>query len=106
MSLAALLAPDWVEERGCVMRADAYEPENFETWWRKTDGDRRAVEAVINHVHMYDVIEDTSDSDLRVLAEAVARCWRESLALTFPGREFTVEVVEDYGPTIVAYTTP
>jgi hypothetical protein len=80
--LARLIAPDWRETRGCVIRADTYEPDNLERWWSAAKGNPNAVEAGLNHA------------------------WRATLARDFPGRQFEVTLDDDYGPTSVAISTP
>ena len=79
--------PEWLFERGIGedRAALARTVNNFVVWDElRTDGDR------------VDAVDDMA-------AEFVASCWRARAAEQFPGREVVVEVVEQYGPTVVMY---
>lgn len=86
--------------------AEPYEEANFLEWWSKLSGDRRAIEGVINHVHLWAVFmggEEDDGGELERLAEAVAECWAGVLKNRYPGRRFDVRVnssPDDYGPTV------
>lgn len=100
---ADLIFPTWIEVRGCVLRESQYEQQNFEQWWETTNGTVPAVEAVINHLHLWDLFEPKDDIDYRaleVLAPKVAFGWHCSAKQQFPDRDFEAEVTDDYGPTI------
>ncbi len=108
LRLARLIAPSWREERGCVIRADVYEPENFEQWRTATEGTPSRVEAGLNHLHLWDMLPDTDETDygeLWDLGDVIAHSWSATLAFTFPGREFSVTLTDDYGPTVSVTTT-
>ncbi len=96
-----------VEVRGCVLRSGAFTPETFEQWWSATGGDRRAIEGVINHLHIWDLdlhVDAPDDEPANAAAEAIATAWRARLAETFPTRAFEVEITDDYGPTITFFS--
>jgi hypothetical protein len=71
--LARLIAPEWREERGCVIRADTYEPENFERWWESAKGDVNGVEAELNHLHLWDMLPGTDERHYGELWEPSSR---------------------------------
>lgn len=106
---ARLLSPELVLVRGCVILKDSYSPENFEHWWQTEGGDTVRIEAVINHLHLWDLFEPNGDEDERALeslAGFIATSWRRHASGAFPDREFRVEVTDDYGPTIVMTSVP
>lgn len=106
---ARLLAPELVLVRGCVILKDAYDPENFERWWQTVNGDTVRIEAVLNHLHLWDVFEPDGEEDERALeslANLVARSWDLHASRVRPDRTFRVEVMDDYGPTIVMTSSP
>ena len=83
--------PEFVVVDDHVLRADAYEPDNFETW--RAGHDRTAVEGVLNHVHILDLFPacgSASETQLRSLGRTLARMLEAKLALEFPDREFHV----------------
>jgi hypothetical protein len=101
--LARHVAPEWIEERGCVLRKAAFSPANFEEWWETTGGDVVRVEAVINHVHLWDLLPATGEGDfgeLWELGEVMVVAWKAGLAQAFPDRAFDVVLSDDYGPTV------
>jgi hypothetical protein len=112
VGFAGLFWPSFVEVRGCVLLSERYDAATFEEWWAKLDGDVRGIEAVVNHVHLWDLFdpeaERVPDEALVDLAEVLARCWRAALADRYPGRSFDVAVTADeaeYGPTITISST-
>jgi hypothetical protein len=107
LDLARLIAPHWREERGCVIRADVFEPENFNQWWAGAKGNHTGVEAGLNHLHLWDMLPGTDERDygeLWDLGEIMVRSWQATLARDFPGRQFDVTLSDDYGPTVCAIT--
>ena len=113
---AALLWPDWVEVEGCVLRREMADEENVRQWMATEGGSVQRTEWVVNHVHLYDEVEqgweeprELLDERLLAVAERLAAAWRASLAAAFPSRVFHVEVAgaeEDYGPTVYAFSAP
>lgn len=110
LALAHLFWPEFVEVRGCVLLSRSYEQEAFDRWWQELSGDRRRIERVLNHVHLYDVFTDDQELApavtklaLAELGEILVACWTCALAAQFPGCKFRVELrseEEEYGPTI------
>ena len=105
-----LLWPDFVEVRGCLIRADAYESSNFESWWNETNGDRPRIESVLNHLHLWDVFPGYDDDAgvLGELADVLIETWAAALDLHYPDCSFRVDRDDHYGPgiTFSALTAP
>jgi hypothetical protein len=112
VALLTLCSPAFVEARGCVLLAEHYGERTFENWWTTLRGDRRAVEQVVNHVHLWDVLPSTDDVPEAVVeqfAHRLAELWRGLLAQRYPARTFTVEVdtsPDEYGPTLTLFQEP
>lgn len=113
IAFAGLFWPRFVEVRGCVLLAEHFDAASFERWWEQLDGDRPAIEATINHLHLWDVFDPEADgvppAGMRWLAAVLARTWRAALDEQFPDRELTVSVSDepdDYGPTLVVASLP
>jgi hypothetical protein len=111
---ARLLWPDWVEVDGCILRRDVADVDNVQRWLAAEGGSVQRTEWALNHVHLYDEVEEGWDEPQQILdqrleqvAERLAAAWRASLAAAFPSRTFHVEVAtrdEDYGPTVYAFS--
>jgi hypothetical protein len=66
-------------------------------WMEVLDGDRSAVERVVNHVHPWSLLgtdADTPSDVAEAFASFLAGSWRAWLAFRYPGRRFQVEVFE------------
>ena len=102
-----LAFPAAVEYRGRVFRASAFEPANIDRWFTQL-GDPVAVERVVNHVHLWDVMADSEDVDreAQLLLAPLAQCWTAALCLALPDRELTVLATPDggYGPELTFHS--
>ena len=67
-----------------------YSPEIFEDWWQAHPGNLRAIESVINHVHLWvfqPTDEDETNLEYKVieqLAERMLICGRAAAAAQVP----------------------
>ena len=91
--------PEWVEVEGCVLRRDVADADNVRRWLATDDGSVQQTEWALNHVHLYDEVEEGWEEpdevlDLRLeeVAQRLAGAWRASLAVAFPSRTFVVDV--------------
>lgn len=108
LAVGKVLWTGYVEVRSCVLIQERFDDESFEQWWDHFGGNVRAIEQVINHVHLWDLFPaDAGNVELEVamrkMAELIAAGWRCSLATEFPDRRFDVitsDGSEDYGPTV------
>jgi len=107
VAFAKLFWPDFLEVEDHVLLAERYYPENFARWqdWRRRTGaERWRVEAVLNEVHLYDLLlEEAALPLLEYLAATLKRCWQAALREAFPGRRFIIlyeTEPEAYGPTL------
>ena len=109
VAVARLVVPSLIEVRGCALLAWRYDEANFDEWWNRLEGDVPRIEAVMNHIHLWDVFLDEVNEDAaRDLVALLERTWRLALAAAFPDRDFVVIVgddPEDYGPTISFHTS-
>jgi hypothetical protein len=108
-AFATLFWPTFVESRGCVLLAERYDEDAFEAWRQSLNGDRRGIEAVVNHVHIWDIFDPDAEGMpgdvLEALVEVLVGGWEAALKDAFPGRHFRVEVVlDDYGPTLTFFS--
>ena len=100
-----LFWPDFVEHDGCILRA-GFAEENYRGFMQQTGGDKRAVEAVINHVHISDLIskpEGPSEEQAVYLGRLLQEMWQAKLEREFPGRAFTVRFDADDDDTLYVH---
>ena len=100
-----LFWPDFVEHDGCILRA-GFSEESYLGFLEQTGGDKRAVEAVINHVHIFDLIskpEGPSDEQAAYLGRLLQEMWRAKLEREFPGRAFIVCYDQDDDDTVYVH---
>jgi hypothetical protein len=109
--LSTIFWPDFVEFQGCVFLDFKFDEKGVNNWLDQLKGDLRAVEAVVNQVHLWDVFAPTSPEEYEVLSQLAGRVsdmWRAAARLAFPDREFQISVTDDpeeYGPTLTLMST-
>ena len=105
--ISMLFWPDFVEFQGCVFLEFKFDEDGVGVWIDQLKGDLRAVESVVNQVHLWDMFAPTSPKEYAVLSQLAGRLvdmWRSALRRAFPGRQFLITVTDDpeeYGPTLV-----
>lgn len=89
---------DFVVHDGCLLR-EGFTLENFNQWMNVTNGDRTAVEAVMNHEHILDLFvnhESELTSEQVLLAGRVIReMWSAKLSKEYPHLPVTVSFPDD-----------
>lgn len=107
IAYANLFWPKFVEHEGCVLRDEAFEIESFNTWMQSTDGNRREVEAVINHVHILDIFGNEAATptldQVLCLGRFLKATWEAKLKLEFPGKAVKVSFPEEPEPDLINY---
>lgn len=105
--LLEIVLPKFIVVRGCVLRETKYEPSNFEHWWSESKGNTQAVESVINELHLWDLFDSAPGEydegeylAMEAMAPRIADAWRSIAEVQFADRTFTVEVGDEYGPTV------
>ena len=90
-----LFWPEFVELDGCVFFAGVTEG-NYKAFLEQTGGDKRAVEAVLNHRHLLDLFVDSQPTREQVvyLGRLLREMWAAKLARDFPARRFVVRFPE------------
>ncbi len=92
-----LFWPDFVEREGCVFFAD-FSIESYRGFMDPCQGDRRRVEAVMNHVHILEYFTHPYGSataeQIVYLGRLLKNIWQTKLAHDFPSRQFVVSFPE------------
>src|SRR5579872_2776761 len=97
---ARILWPDFVEHDGCILLGESVDEPNYRSWLAQTKGDRKRVEAVMNHQHIVDLFSRSHhEPPSREVVIYVGRLMRDilqtKLARDFPDRKITVIFAED-----------
>lgn len=107
IAYSELFWPSFVEHDGCVLLAGRFDHQNFESWLAATNGDRRAVEGVMNHTHILDLFvqHQTEPTQEQVvwLGRLLKEMWQAKLDREFPGRDIVVSFPEDAGDDLLGY---
>jgi hypothetical protein len=90
---ARLFWPRIVQFGEYVLLEKSADAEAVRAWEAQVQGDRRAIEAVLNHVHMIDVhpsVEENSESQLIELGRVMRDMLEAKLKWQFPDLRFAV----------------
>lgn len=104
--ISSFFWPEFAEYRGCVFLGFVFDSATIDLWYNRFRGDTEAIEAMVNHIHLWDYLAPKNDAERTALSEVavrVSQMWRAALRAAFPGREFSISVTDDpddYGPTV------
>ncbi|WP_405740379.1 hypothetical protein OG422_05645 [Streptomyces sp. NBC_01525] len=63
LAAAWLFCPETVEYRGCVFLKERFRQDTVDDWFTNLGDDRRRIEAVVNHVELWDMFGNTPLAD-------------------------------------------
>lgn len=102
--LAGLFWPRFIEVDGYVLVADHFEPDSFAEWREQRPDSRPAVENVINHVHLLDIVNPRARTEaVGQAGRHITQAWRETLDAALP----ELDVAVDWDPqerVVTAFT--
>ena len=105
IAFGQLFWPRFVLFRDCVFWR-AIDPAIFEKWLRQVNSEKRAVEAMLNHVHVLDLFPNSADKATRQqlvhVGKLLQEMWSCKLAHDFPQRTFDVMFTEGDPADLVA----
>jgi hypothetical protein len=93
-AFAKMFWPDFVEVEDCVILQRNYSLEAFAEWMERYDGDRRAVESMLNHTHIADLFLNSPrdvtypDELYEFVAHALIYGWKQALHDKYPEKRF------------------
>ena len=105
---ARILWPDFVEHDGCIFLGGSLDEDNYRAWLAQTKGDRKRVEAVMNHQHILDLFSRSHhEPPKREAVIYIGRLMKDMLQAKlnrdFPDRKVTVTFAEDGVGDLVDY---
>lgn len=90
---AGLFWPEFVSHQGGVFLADTFDEATFQRWFEALGGDIRAVEQMMNHRHVCDLVPSSSElgkDNICFFGSVLANLWQRCLETQFPERRFHV----------------
>jgi hypothetical protein len=109
VAFSRIFWPRFVEARGCVLWDRAYEESNFNVWQENLSGDNQRIEATLNQLRVWQVVEsEDTDEDwqaLEFIAACIAKSWRAALRAEFPDRAFDVRIINSEDGPIVTFSS-
>ena len=107
IAYADLFWPSFLAHDGCIFLSHRFEKANYDSWLATTKGNRRAVETVINHVHILDLFMQRDPEPVReqvvYLGRLLREMWHAKLARDFPGQSIVVSFPEEAGDDLLGY---
>ena len=87
-----LFWPDLIEHAGGVFLADGFAESVFDQWAAVLNGDIGAIERVMNHRHLTDLLahDEVPPAGLAYLGRTLAEMWAARLERRFPEHRFAV----------------
>jgi hypothetical protein len=102
-----LFWPAFVSHDGCVFRANMFDLKNYSNWMGQLKGDRRAVQAVMNHLHLgtflADEGHDPTHEQVMYLGNLLKETWSAKLGLDYPGQAVMVTFAGGEAADLRAY---
>jgi hypothetical protein len=107
IAYATILWPQFVEHDDCVFRANTFNPDNYSSWMSSLNGNRKRVEAMMNHLHILDIFVNAnrppSQSMVLYVGRMLKDMWQTKLNRDFPAKQITVSFPEDYSEDLSQY---
>lgn len=114
IAFTKLFLPDIIEHEGGIFLAETFNQETYEQWKAKLGNDITAIEKVMNHLHIDDLLPGTEKvgiDNLYYLGNAIAiamrsiiaQMWTSRLKSLFPERKFQVTCDRDEYTVVVTF---
>ncbi len=97
--------PQFVEFDGYILLG-GFEESSLRGFEKMTEGNRVAVEAVMNHIHIADIhanVENYNIEQLRYLGRTLRQIYTAKLSLEYPHRNFAVVFNDEPGLEAIDY---
>jgi hypothetical protein len=105
---ARILWPNFVEHDGCIFLGESLDDASYRSWLAQTQGDKKKVEAVLNHRHILDLFsrshhEPPTQEIVLYVGRLMKDILQAKLSRDFPNRKVTVIFAEDGVGELVDY---
>lgn len=93
-----LFWPEFIIHDDCVFYKKNFSKDGYQSFMKATEGNKQSVEAVMNHLHIYDLFpvskDHPSDDLIRHFGQLLKEMWSCKLARDFQDRQFVVRFWE------------
>lgn len=106
IAFTKLFWPDFVEHEGGIFLSEAFDSQIYEQWKIELGNDVAAIEQVMNHQHVDDILpgaQNASSDNLLYLGQALAQMWESRLKSLYPQRRFQVKCDRDEDTVVVTF---
>ncbi|MGK7873522.1 MAG: hypothetical protein AB4426_09465 [Xenococcaceae cyanobacterium] len=106
LALTKLFWPDFVEHEGGIFLSQAFNPQVYEQWKAQLENDITAIEQVMNHQHIDDLLPETdkvSTDNLFYLGQAITQMWESRLKSIYPNQDFEVFCNQDEDTVVLTF---
>lgn len=106
LAFTKLFLPDFVEHEGGIFLSEVFDREIYKQWKAKLGNDITAIEQVINHQHIDDILSGTDKvgtDNLFYLGQAIKQTWESRLKSVYPNRRFEVCCNRDEYTVVVMF---
>lgn len=106
LAFTTLFWPGFVEHDGGIFLAEAFNQELYEQWKAELGNDIAAIERVMNHQHIDDLLpgaETVGIDNLFFLGEVIQQMWENRLNSGYPDRTFQVSCNQDEYTVVVTF---
>lgn len=106
IAFTTLFWPDFVEHDGGIFLAEAFNQEIYEQWKAELGDDIAAIERVMNHQHIDDIIpgaENVGIDNLFALGQVIKQMWENRLKSCYPAQGFQVLCNKDEYTVVVTF---
>ncbi len=106
IAFSKLFWPEFIEHQGGIFLAEAFDIEIYQQWKEKLVNDINAIERMMNHQHIDDILpgaEKVGIDNLYYLGDTIAQMWSSRLKLVYPDRTFQVNCDRDEYTVVVTF---
>ncbi len=106
LAFTKLFCPDLVEHDGGIFLSEAFNQEIYEQWKAELRNDIAAIERVMNHQHIDDLLpgaESVGIDNLLYLGQVIRQMWDNHLKARYPERDFQVSCNQDEYTVVVTF---
>ncbi len=106
IAFTKLFWPDFVEHEGGIFLQEVFNLEIYEQWKSQLGNDINAIERVVNHQHIEDLLpgsEKVNADNLLYLGKTIVQMWQSRLKLLYPNKSFNVSCQQDENTVVVMF---
>jgi hypothetical protein len=106
LAFTTLFWPDFVEYDGGIFLAESFNQEIYEQWKAELGNDIAAIERVMNHQHIDDLLpgaENVGIDNLFALGKVIKQMWENRLKSCYPKRNYQAFCNKDEYTVVVTF---